>query len=81
MFQLYMAYGVSVYVYDVFASCGSHVLAGAACCERAAGAVRWRQRENADISITAVACCCIEAAGNAVDVFDDIVRSSLCRHE
>ena len=27
-----MAYGVSVYVYDVFASCGSHVLAGAACC-------------------------------------------------
>ena len=27
-----MAYGFSIYVYDVFASCGSHVLAGADCC-------------------------------------------------
>ena len=39
-----MAYGLSIYVSDVFASCGSHVLAGAACCvallwEVAAGAV------------------------------------------
>ena len=40
-----MAYGLSIYVYDVFASCGSHVLAGAHCC----GALLWEVSDGAAV--------------------------------